>query len=70
MNPQSCIVVAESTIKEMSALMPPDEDNYFNQVLEKVEIYKKAEMTPVIILDPIEQMFYVITKETFGKKLH
>jgi hypothetical protein len=45
-------------------------DNNFQIVLEAVEKYKEAGMTPVILLDPDKMDMIVVAKETYNKQLH
>ena len=45
-------------------------DSSFAKVLDKVSIYRKAEMTPIILMDPVDLNVYVVALETYNKKLH
>jgi hypothetical protein len=47
-----------------------ESDNSFSRMLLLAEEYKKAEMTPMFVLDAKNMDVYVVAKETFGKKLH
>lgn len=47
-----------------------ESDNSFSRMLLLAEEYKKAEMTPMFVLDVKNMDVYVVAKETFGKKLH
>jgi hypothetical protein len=47
-----------------------DVDNSFTAVLSKVEAFKNAEMTPLILMNTTNYDVYVIAAETYNKKLH
>ena len=47
-----------------------ESDNSFSRMLLLAEEYKKAEMTPMFVLDVNNMDVYVVAKETFGKKLN
>lgn len=47
-----------------------ESDNSFSRMLLLAEEYKKAEMTPMFVLDVKNMDVYCVAKETFGKKLH
>ena len=47
-----------------------ESDNSFSRMLLVAEEYKKAEMSPMFVLDAKNMDVYVVAKETFGKKLH
>ena len=47
-----------------------ESDNSFSRMLLVAEEYKKAEMSPMFVLDSKNMDVYVVAKETFGKKLH
>lgn len=47
-----------------------ESDNSFSRMLLLAEEYKKAEMTPMFVLDMKNMDVYCVAKETFGKKLH
>lgn len=64
------VIVPESIVEDAAAACSDDEHNSFRKVLRAAEEFKKAEMTPIFILD-IERMdLIVVTKETFQKKLN
>jgi hypothetical protein len=45
-------------------------ENSFTSILNKIAVFKEAEMTPVILMDPTNYTVYVVSEETLGKKLH
>ena len=47
-----------------------ESDNSFSRMLLVAEEYKKADMSPMFVLDSKNMDVYVVAKETFGKKLH
>lgn len=53
-----------------SAISMGESDNSFSRMLLAAAEYKKAEMTPMFILDMQNMDVYCVAKETFGKKLH
>ena len=65
---QRYVVIPESKIK-MAMSMAGDENDTFKSILLKCELFKYADMTPMIIMDN-EYRVYVVAEETFGKKLH
>jgi hypothetical protein len=53
-----------------TAIEMGESDNSFSRMLLAASEYKKAEMTPMFILDVRNMDVYCVAKETFGKKLH
>jgi hypothetical protein len=45
-------------------------ESNFNSILDKIAIFKQAEMTPIVLMDPTNYTVYVVSEETFMKKLH
>lgn len=68
-NNTSFVVIPEQAVRSAAAYMG-DEDNSFTLVLEKVEAYKNAEMTPIILMNADDYNVYVVAIETYNKKLH
>jgi hypothetical protein len=68
-NDSSLIVVPEHAVKS-AAMFVGTTDSSFAKVLDKVSIYRKAEMTPIILMDPVDLNVYVVALETYNKKLH
>lgn len=60
--------IMEASAETATAL--GESDNSFSRMLLLAEEYKKAEMTPMFVLDVNNMDVYVVAKETFGKKLH
>ena len=65
----SLIVVPEHAVKS-AAVFVGTPDSSFVKVLDKVSAFRKAEMTPIILMDPIDLNVYVVALETYNKKLH
>jgi hypothetical protein len=63
------IVIPEEAVRQAASYIGTGE-NSFTEVLDKVSVYREAEMTPVILMDPIDMSVYVIALETYNKKLH
>lgn len=65
-------VIPEKIIKESAFLSIELEgaNNSFFKLLLAAEEFKKADMTPVFILDVYTMRIKVIAKETHKKKLH
>lgn len=53
-----------------TAISMGESDNSFSRMLLAAEEFKKAEMTPMFLLDIKNMDVFVVAKETFGKKLH
>ena len=53
-----------------TAIAMGESDNTFTRMLLAAEEYKKAEMTPMFVLDVSNMDVFCVAKETFGKKLH
>ena len=69
----SFIIVPEYSVRsacEYMAQYMNDVDNSFTLVLGRVEAFKNAEMTPLILMDPTNYNVYVVAAETYNKKLH
>jgi len=65
----SFLIIPERAVRN-AALYMGDEDNSFTLVLDKVQAYKDAEMTPLILMNPKDHNVYVVAIETYGKKLN
>lgn len=63
------IVIPEAAVRQAASLIGNTE-NSFTVVLDKVSVYKEADMTPLILMDPIDMSVYVVALETYNKKLH
>lgn len=65
-------IIPEHVMEESAdtATSMGESDNSFSRMLLAAEEYKKAEMTPMFILDMKNMDVYCVAKETFGKKLH
>jgi hypothetical protein len=69
----SFVIVPEYSVRSASEYMAQhmnDVDNSFTAVLSKVEAFKNAEMTPLILMNTTNYDVYVIAAETYNKKLH
>lgn len=67
------IVIPENAIEEAAYMMQyahGSSDNSFTDIMGKMDVYKKAEMTPIVLMDPADYTVYVVAKETFMQKLH
>lgn len=69
------VKIPEETIKQaaekMGELYPTDSDNNsFVNIIKKIDLYKEAELTPLILIDPRNYAVVVVAEETFMKKLH
>lgn len=66
--------IPEHAIENAAAMMEQIDgtgvENSFTSILSKIAIFKQAEMTPLILMDPTNYVVYVVSEETFGKKLH
>ena len=45
-------------------------NNEFAQIMSQVEAWKKADCTPVILMNADKTTMKVVSYETFGRKLH
>lgn len=45
-------------------------ENDFTKLLEDVQTFRKAELTPLILLNLLTMELFVVALETFGRKLH
>lgn len=45
-------------------------DNNFKIILSKIDIFKQAEMTPMVLMNMDNYAVFVVAEETFMKKLH
>ena len=61
-------IVREEAIRSAAALFG-EADNNFTPIIKKVDIFREAEMTPVILMDK-DYTIYVVAAETYMKKLH
>lgn len=55
---------------DMMAQVDDSPDNSFTSILNKIAVFKNADMTPVVLMDPASYTVYVVAEETFMKKLH
>lgn len=65
--------IPEHAIENAAAMMEQLDgglENSFTSILNKIAIFKEAEMTPLILMDPESYTVYVVSEETFQKKLH
>lgn len=65
--------IPEHAIENAAAMMEQLDggvENSFTSILSKIAVFKQAEMTPLILMDPTNYTVYVVSEETFGKKLH
>lgn len=53
-----------------TAISMGESDNSFSRMLLAAEEFKKAEMTPIFLLDMQNMDVFCVARETFGKKLH
>jgi len=53
-----------------TAISMGESDNSFSRMLLAAEEFKRAEMTPIFLLDMQNMDVFCVAKETFGKKLH
>jgi hypothetical protein len=63
------IVIPEEAVRQAASYIGTDE-NSFTEVLDRVSVYKEADMTPVILMNPIDMSVYVVALETYNKKLN
>jgi len=65
-------IIPEKIIKESAfmAMKLDGEDNSFFRLLTAAEEFRKADLTPVYILDATTMDVMVVAKETHNKKLH
>jgi hypothetical protein len=65
-------IIPEKIIKESAfmAMKTEGEDNSFFRLLEAAEGFRKADLTPVYILNAETMDVMVIAKETYNKRLH
>jgi hypothetical protein len=63
------VIVPEESIRSAARYMG-DEDNSFTLVLEKVEAFRNADMTPLVLMNTYDYSVYVVAIETYNKKLH
>lgn len=65
--------IPEHAIEKAAAMMEqlgePDE-NSFTSIMSKIAVFKEAEMTPIVLMDPSSYAVYVVAEETFMKKLN
>jgi len=64
------VEISEKIIVAAWEALDRDEESSFGRLLQVSDEYKAANMTPVFILDQINQTIYCTAKETFGKKLN
>ena len=64
--PEHAIVDAASMMEQIDG----ERENSFTSILNKIAVFKQAEMTPVVLMDPANYTVYVVSEETFMKKLH
>lgn len=64
------VIVPEITVKESASLISDDPNNAFALALKNAKIYRKADMTPVYILDQTTMILKTVAAETWGRKLH
>lgn len=72
-NANKFIPIPEHAIEsasEMMASLYPDQVNSFTSIKQKIAIFKEAQMTPLVLMDPTNYTVYVVSEETFQKKLH
>jgi hypothetical protein len=67
---ESLVEIPENIVMASASFMEDEPDNNFKKILEAANEYKKADMTPVYILDKDTMNIYVVALETFGKKLN
>lgn len=67
---ESLVEIPENIVMASASFMEDEPDNNFKKILEAASEYKKADMTPVYILDKDTMNIYVVALETFGKKLN
>lgn len=53
-----------------TALEMGESDNSFSRMLVAALEFKRADMTPIFLLDTKNMDVFVVARETFGKKLH
>ena len=65
-------VVPERIIQDSAfvALKEGEEDNSFMRLLEAAQDFRKADLTPVYVLDIHTMDVFVVAKETYKKRLH
>ena len=69
-NPDPALIVIPETAVRQAASLIGNTENSFTVVLDKVSVYKEADMTPLILMEPIDMSVYVVALETYNKKLH
>jgi hypothetical protein len=65
--------IPEHAIENAAAMMEQldgGQENSFTSILNKIAVFKQAEMTPLVLMDPANYTVYVVSEETFMKKLH
>ena len=65
--------IPEHAIESAASMMQQIDDspeNSFTVIMEKMAAFRQADMTPVVLMDPIDYNVYVVAEETFMKKLH
>lgn len=67
--PQDAVSSAADMMRQLYADQP-DYENTFEKIIAKIEKFKEAELTPMVLMDPTDGYVYVVAEETFMKKLH
>jgi len=65
--------ISEHDIERAASLMTKldnSHDNNFKIILSKIDIFKQAKMTPMILMNTDNYALFVVAEETFMKKLH
>lgn len=65
--------IPEHAIEQAASMMAELDDSYdnnFKNILNRIDIFKQADMTPIVLMDPQNYAVYVVAEETFMKKLH
>lgn len=66
------LLVPEEVLRESAAVMAEagEANNTYQRMLESVQIYKEAELTPVVLYDVHTSSLICIVKELQNKLLH
>jgi len=65
--------IPEHDIERAASLMTEldnSHDNNFKIILSKIDIFKQAKMTPMVLMNTDNYAMFVVAEETFMKKLH
>lgn len=65
-------IMSEQMLREASAYMEMlgEETSSFKKMVDCIDQYREANLTPIVLYNHRENTFYCIVKELYGKKLH